>query len=352
MKKILLIVDVQNGFITNPELAEIEGRINTLLSSNAFDSVISTVYENYENSPIIRFIGWKKLLTENEQELKEVVKEKSDFVVRKRTYSALNDDLLDALCKANDGTLPKCVYIVGVDTECCVLATATDLFEIGIRPIVLEKYCGASNGESYHNAGIISLSSLIGRANIYKGFISSPSDLDALYSHATSAEYTEYTYTPIESTVVDMLISKGWHISFAESCTGGLACGTLVNVPCASRVLDASFVTYANEAKIKYLGVLPSTIEKFGVVSEPVAKEMAYGAAMQNGTEVGVGISGIAGPSGATPTKPVGMVCFGFYINGSTYTYTKYFGNVGRGIVRKCSVDFVYETLLELLKND
>ena len=138
MKKILLIVDVQNGFITNPELAEIEGRINTLLSSNTFDSVISTVYENYENSPIIRFIGWKKRLTENEQELKEVVKEKSDFVVRKRTYSALNDDLLGALCKANDGTLPECVYIVGVDTECCVLATATDLFEIGIRPIVLE----------------------------------------------------------------------------------------------------------------------------------------------------------------------------------------------------------------------
>ncbi len=351
MKKILIIVDVQNGFITTPELTEIEGRINTLISSSIFDSVIATVYENYENSNIIKLIGWNKLITANEQELKEVVKEKSDFVVRKRTYSALNDDLLDALRGANDGSLPECVYIAGVDTECCVLATATDLFEIGIRPIVLEKYCGASNGEQYHNAGIISMSSLIGRGNIYKELISSGADLDTAYANAVSTIWTESKHIPIENTVVDMLISRGWHISFAESCTGGLACGRLVNVPSASRVLDASHVTYANEAKIKYLGVSSSTIQEHGVVSEPVAKEMAYGVAKQNGTEVGVGISGIAGPSGATPTKPVGMVCFGFYINGSTYTYTKYFGNIGRNNVRKFSVDFVYETLLRLLQN-
>ena len=67
--------------------------------------------------------------------------------------------------------------------------------------------------------------------------------------------------------VVDKLIKKNWHISFAESCTGGKCCGALVDEPGASAVLDVSFITYANEAKIKYLGVSPNAIEEFGVVS-------------------------------------------------------------------------------------
>lgn len=156
---------------------------------------------------------------------------------------------------------------------------------------------------------------------------------------------------PIEDAVVDLIIEKGWHIAFAESCTGGLAAGRLVNVPNASRVLDVSFVTYANEAKIKYLGVSPDTISAHGVVSEEVAREMAEGVAKAAGAEIGVGITGIAGPGGATATKPVGMVCFGFCIDGVCHTYTKKFGALGRNKVRAMSVEFVYETLLELLQN-
>ena len=156
---------------------------------------------------------------------------------------------------------------------------------------------------------------------------------------------------PIEDAVVDLIIEKGWHIAFAESCTGGLAAGRLVNVPNASRVLDVSFVTYANEAKIKYLGVSPDTIAAHGVVSEEVAREMAQGVAKAGGAEIGVGITGIAGPGGATATKPVGMVCFGFCIDGVCHTYTKKFGAQGRNRVRAMSVEFVYETLLELLQN-
>lgn len=155
--------------------------------------------------------------------------------------------------------------------------------------------------------------------------------------------------TPLENSVVELLMEKGWHISFAESCTGGLAAARLVNVPNASSVLDASVVTYANEAKIAYLDVSPNTISEHGVVSEQVACEMAMGVARKNCAEVGVGISGIAGPSGATAQKPIGMVCFGFYVNGKTKTYTQYFGDIGRNNVRKNSVDFVYETLCELL---
>ena len=154
-----------------------------------------------------------------------------------------------------------------------------------------------------------------------------------------------------ERIVVDILKEKNWHISFAESCTGGLAVARLVGVPDASWVLDVSVVTYANEAKIEYLGVSPKTIKDNGVVSEEVAGEMAEGVAKNNHAEVGVGISGIAGPGGGTDKKPVGMVCFGFYVNGEVQTYTKYFGDMGRNNVREASVDFVYETLVEYLEN-
>lgn len=153
----------------------------------------------------------------------------------------------------------------------------------------------------------------------------------------------------IEYKVVELLIKKGFHITFAESCTAGLAAGRLVNVPDASKVLDVSFVTYANEAKVKYVGVDEGTIERCGVVSEEVAGQMARGAAEAMGAEVGVGISGIAGPTGGTAEKPVGMVCFGICIDGEVSTYTKQFGNIGRNEVRACSVDFIYEKLAELL---
>lgn len=153
----------------------------------------------------------------------------------------------------------------------------------------------------------------------------------------------------LEEQVVEKLIEKNFHISFAESCTGGMCCGTIVNVTNASKVLDVSFVTYANEAKMKFLGVKADTILSNGVVSEEVAYEMAQGVANVANSEVGVGITGIAGPGGATEKKPVGMVCFGFCINGQTVTYTKQFGEIGRNQVRKSSVEFVLQTLLELL---
>lgn len=154
----------------------------------------------------------------------------------------------------------------------------------------------------------------------------------------------------LEEKVVDKLLELGYHISFAESCTGGLCCGTLVNVTNASKVLDVSFTTYANEAKIEFLGVKADTILTNGVVSEEVAYEMALGVAKAAKSEVGVGVTGVAGPGGGTAKKPIGMVCFGFSINGVVKTYTQQFGEIGRNQVRKSSVEFVYQTLLELLK--
>lgn len=154
----------------------------------------------------------------------------------------------------------------------------------------------------------------------------------------------------LEEQLVEKLKELGYHISFAESCTGGLCCGTLVNVSSISRVLDMSFVTYANDAKIQLLGVNGDTISTYGVVSEEVAREMASGVANKANSEVGVGITGVAGPTGGTAKKPVGMVCFGFSINGNVTTITKQLGAIGRNDVRRASVDFVFSTLLDLLK--
>ena len=154
----------------------------------------------------------------------------------------------------------------------------------------------------------------------------------------------------IEEQVVNKLIDRGFHISFAESCTGGLCCGTLVNVSNASKVLDMSFVTYANEAKVELINVNPETIENYGVVSEQVAGEMCKGVAEKAHSEVGVGITGVAGPTGGTAKKPVGMVCFGFYVLENVTTRTIQFGNIGRNEVRAKSVDFVFNTLAELLE--
>lgn len=162
----------------------------------------------------------------------------------------------------------------------------------------------------------------------------------------------------IAERVVNALIKHGLHISFAESCTGGLAAAHIVDVPNASYVLDASFVTYANQAKVKFVNVAEESIAEHGVVSECVALSMAKGAAAAANAEIGVGISGIAGPSGGSPEKPVGTVCFGFYFGGKAecgipkfeISKTMHFGAAGRQAVRNASVNFVFETLAELLR--
>ncbi|MDD6035444.1 MAG: CinA family protein [Lachnospiraceae bacterium] len=159
------------------------------------------------------------------------------------------------------------------------------------------------------------------------------------------------TTETLEEQVVALLQERGFHISFAESCTGGLCSARLVSVANASAVFDAGVVTYANEAKVKYLGVKPETIEQYGVVSEPVAGQMAEGVARAQKAQVGVGVSGIAGPTGGTAEKPVGMVCFGFFVDGELTTVTKKFGDLGRNVVREAAAEFVFEMLAGLLED-
>lgn len=152
--------------------------------------------------------------------------------------------------------------------------------------------------------------------------------------------------------LVSILIEKNYTISFAESCTGGKMASSIVDVPDASKVLNASVITYANEAKIRYAGVMQKTLEQFGAVSEYTAREMAIGVARINKAQVAVGISGIAGPSGGTDEKPVGTVCFGYYIDGTVFSETVYFGDLGRNNVRDKCVEHVYDILIEKLQEN
>lgn len=151
-----------------------------------------------------------------------------------------------------------------------------------------------------------------------------------------------------EKILVTKLKEKNYHIATAESCTGGMVASTIINVPMASSVINESVVTYANEAKVKYCSVNPKTIEEVGVVSEEVAGQMARGIAWSAKAEVGIGVSGIAGPSGGTDAKPVGMVCFGIFIDGKLSIFTKYFKG-SRMAVRKKSTKFVIDKTIELL---
>ena len=153
----------------------------------------------------------------------------------------------------------------------------------------------------------------------------------------------------VEKTVA-LLMEQGKRISFAESCTGGLLAATLVDVPDASKVLDMSFVTYANEAKIDLVAVSPEPLSAYGAVSEQTAREMASGVARRSGAQIGVSATGIAGPGGGTPEKPVGTVCFGFCLDGETSTCTCHFEGLDRRGVREASVAFVFRTLSVLLQ--
>lgn len=109
--------------------------------------------------------------------------------------------------------------------------------------------------------------------------------------------------------VGQILAARGWRLATAESCTGGWIAEAVTAIGGSSAWFDRGFVTYSNEAKMDMLGVSARTLGGHGAVSEATAVEMAAGALARSLAEVAVAVSGIAGPSGATPTKPVGMVC-------------------------------------------
>lgn len=155
----------------------------------------------------------------------------------------------------------------------------------------------------------------------------------------------------LEEMVVGMLQQKGLTISCAESCTGGLLTGRIVNVSGASDVLQQSFVTYSNDAKRKLLKVKKKTLKKYGAVSKQTAKEMAKGVAKASKAEVGVGVTGIAGPYGGTAEKPVGLVYIGVsYKEKTTVKKCLFTGN--RQQVREAAVEKALRMVYKKLKKE
>lgn len=122
----------------------------------------------------------------------------------------------------------------------------------------------------------------------------------------------------IEEKAVELLTERKFTVTTAESCTGGMIAGTLVNAAGASAVFNEGYVTYSNEAKERLVNVKSGTLKKYGAVSEQTAREMAEGAAKAAGADAALSATGIAGPGGGTEEKPVGLVYIGCYLKGKT----------------------------------
>ena len=128
-------------------------------------------------------------------------------------------------------------------------------------------------------------------------------------------------------------------VATAESCTGGLVAGAISAISGSSAVLDRGFVTYSNQAKQQMLGVKPDTLDFYGAVSRQCAEEMAKGVLGHAPVDLAVSITGIAGPTGGTPDKPVGLVHFAAASRGGVLlTHESRYGDLGRSQVRRLSV--------------
>lgn len=144
------------------------------------------------------------------------------------------------------------------------------------------------------------------------------------------------------------LVRRGLRLAVAESCTGGLVVARLTDRPGASRFLEAGLVTYSNDAKASFLGVDPATLAAHGAVSEAAARQMLEGARRRTGARAALAITGIAGPEGGTPEKPVGTVWIGAAVEDSV-ELRRYALDGDRGAVRRASVRAALEMLDTLL---
>jgi nicotinamide-nucleotide amidase len=153
--------------------------------------------------------------------------------------------------------------------------------------------------------------------------------------------------------LLELCKSKKLTDATAESCTGGLLAEALTNIAGSSAVIDRGFVTYTNEAKQQMVGVPSATIEKHGAVSRETAEAMAKGALAHAPADLAVSITGIAGPSGATPGKPVGLVHFAAAArSGRLVHHESRFGDIGRTEVRRRSVLQAMAMLTELAEKE
>lgn len=152
--------------------------------------------------------------------------------------------------------------------------------------------------------------------------------------------------------VIRSFAARGWKIVTAESCTGGLIAGVLTAIAGSSSVVERGFVSYSNDAKTEVLGVLPEIIDRFGAVSTETAEAMAKGALDFSLADVALSVTGIAGPSGGSAEKPVGLVCFGIATREGAHFYVRCQFKGDRRAVRAQSVMEGLNLLLSLTTKD
>ena len=150
------------------------------------------------------------------------------------------------------------------------------------------------------------------------------------------------------SLLADTLLHKKLKLATAESCTGGLIAGACTDLGGSSAWFERGFVTYSNEAKADMLGVAPAVIERHGAVSEEVALAMAQGAVTHSRAQVAVAVTGVAGPSGGSKSKPVGTVWFGWNIQGQLHSEVQHFSG-DRAAVRAATVRHALQQLVNRL---
>jgi len=154
---------------------------------------------------------------------------------------------------------------------------------------------------------------------------------------------------PLARRVGARLRERGLVLATAESCTGGWIAQAVTSIAGSSEWFERGFVTYSNESKREMLGVRAATLARHGAVSEATAKEMASGALRRSRAQIAVAVTGIAGPGGGTKRKPVGMVCFAWAEKkGGAKSATRRFAG-GREVVRRRSVAFALQGVLERL---
>ncbi len=164
MKKILIVVDIQNGFIRYDQTKKVANKIIDLVNSKVFDTVVATRFKNKEGSQYTKFLNWHRLIDSPDIDLVNGLH--PDVVYDKWIYTCINDEFISILKSLNDGELPTHIFICGADTDCCVLKIAADLFEYGIMPLVLSAYCDSNGGPDSHDAGLLVMKRVVGRNSI------------------------------------------------------------------------------------------------------------------------------------------------------------------------------------------
>lgn len=160
------------------------------------------------------------------------------------------------------------------------------------------------------------------------------------------------TLSSLAARVGEQLCRKGLLMATCESCTGGLVAAALTAIPGSSRWFDRGFVTYSNEAKQEVLGVQSTTLQLHGAVSEATTREMAEGGLRHSHARITLAVSGIAGPGGALPDKPVGMVCFAWAGSGLLSCSATHYFSGDRSSVRHQAVVTALQGVLDFLAGE